>query len=208
MLNFDASWLEEGEKLVCFGDSLTAAKDGYVKILEAKLKKQKIQVINAGVGGDKTPSALARLRSDVIALKPDAVSIFLGTNDSAVGRGVWADEPRVEPAAYKNNLIWIIHLCRLTGINKFSITTPAGRFEGTALASYGNVLPQYCIAAREAAEESGSRLVPLDAAFIQEWLLRGAHAKSGLLLTRDGVHMTNAGNELIAATMLDAWKMV
>ena len=207
MLNFDTPWLEKGERLICFGDSLTAAEDGYVKILEAKLKRHKIRVINAGLGGDKTPNALARLRSDVIALKPDAVSIFLGVNDSAVGRGVWADEPRVEPAAYKNNLIWLVHLCRLAGISKFSITTPAGHFEGPALASYGNVLRQYCIAAREAADESGSRLVPLDAAFIQEWLLHSSKAQSGLLLTRDGVHMTNAGNELIAATMLDAWKM-
>jgi lysophospholipase L1-like esterase len=187
-------WLEKGERLICFGDSLTAAEDGYVKILEAKLNKQKIQVINAGLGGEKTPTALARLRSDVIALKPDAVSIFLGVNDSAVGRSVWADEPRVEPAAYKSNLIWLVHLGRLAGIKKFSITTPAGHFEGTALASYGNVLPQYGIAAREAADESGSRLVPLDAAFIQTWLLRGSNAKSSLLMTRDGVHIQTAMN--------------
>jgi hypothetical protein len=62
------------------------------------------------------------------------------------------------------------------------------------------------VAAREAADESGSRLVPLDAVFAQE-LLHGARAKSGLLLTCDGVHMTSAGNELIASTMLATWKM-
>jgi lysophospholipase L1-like esterase len=207
MLTFDTPWLDKGEKLVCFGDSLTAARDGYVKILEDKLRKLKIKVINAGLGGDKTPAALTRLRSEVIALKPDAVSIFLGANDAAVGRGVWADEPRVEPAAYKNNLIWIVHLCRLAGIRKFSIATPAWQFEGAALANSGSVMPLYCIAAREAAEESGSRLAPLDAAFAREWLTRGSRAKSGLLLTRDGVHMTPAGNELIAATMLATWKL-
>ncbi|MFA6103332.1 MAG: GDSL-type esterase/lipase family protein [Victivallaceae bacterium] len=207
MLTFDTPWLEKGEKLVCFGDSLTAAQDGYVKILESKLRKLKIKVINAGLGGDKTPAALARLRADVIALKPDAVSVFLGANDAAVGRGIWADEPRVEPEAYKSNLIWIIHLCRLSGIRKFSIATPAWQFEGAALANCGGVMPVYCIAAREAADESGSRLVPLDAVFAQEWLTRGSSAKSGMLLTRDGTHMTPAGNELIAATMLSAWKL-
>jgi len=207
MLNFDAPWLEKNDTLVCLGDSLTAAKDGYVKILEDKLKKLKIKVINAGVGGDKTPTALTRLRTDVIALKPDAVSIFLGANDAAVGRGVWADEPRVEPEAYKNNLIWIVHLCRLAGIKKFSIATPAFQFEGAALASYGNTLPRYCVAAREAAEESDSRLAPLDAMFAQEWLQNSGKAQSGLLLTRDGVHMTPAGNQLIASTMLTAWKL-
>lgn len=207
MLTFDTPWLAKGEKLVCFGDSLTAAQDGYVKILEDKLKKQKIKVINAGFGGDKTPAALARVRADVIALKPDAVSIFLGANDAAVGRGVWADEPRVEPAAYKSNLIWIIHLCRLAGIRKFSIATPAWHFEGAALENNGGVMPFYSIAAREAADEADARLVPLDAAFAREWLTHGSRAKSGMLLTRDGTHMTPAGNELIAATMLSAWKM-
>jgi lysophospholipase L1-like esterase len=207
MIAFDTPWLGNGEKLICFGDSITASKDGYVKILEEKLGKQNIKVVNAGLGGDKTPTALTRLRSEVIDLKPDAVSIFLGTNDAAVGRGMWADEPRVEPEAYKSNLKWIVHLCRLAGIRKFSIATPAWQFEGAAFANSGGVMPVYCIAAREAADETGSRLVPLDAAFAQEWLTRGSQAKSGMLLTRDGVHMTQTGNELIAKTMLSAWKM-
>jgi hypothetical protein len=37
--------------------------------------------------------------------------------------------------------------------------------------------------------------------------LRGAEAKAGLLMTRDGVHMTPEGNRLIASTMLTAWKL-
>lgn len=207
MMVYDTPWLEKGEKLVCFGDSLTAAKDGYIKTLEDSLKKLKIKVINAGLGGDKTPAALTRLRSEVIALKPDAVSIFLGTNDAAVGRGVWSDEPRVEPEAYKSNLIWIVHLCRLEGINKFSIATPAWQFEGEAFANAGGVMPKYCIGAREAADETKARLVPLDAAFAREWRLRGSKSQAGLLMTRDGVHMTAEGNHLIAATMLKTWML-
>jgi len=206
MLEFNGPWLESGEKLVCLGDSLTAAENGYVGILKKKLGEKKVDVINAGLGGDKTPAALSRLRASVIDLKPDAVSIFLGANDAAVGRGVWADEPRVEPSAYKSNLIWIVHLCRLAGIKKFSIATPAGQFEGAALAAYGAAaMPIYCLAAREAAEESKARLVPLDAAFAMEWQTHGGSAKGGLLLTVDGVHMTQAGNELIASTMLATW---
>jgi lysophospholipase L1-like esterase len=207
MLTFDTPWLEKNEKLVCFGDSLTRAQDGYVKILKDHLEKLNIKVVNAGLGGDKTPAALARLRSDVISLKPDAVSVFLGANDAAVGRGVWADEPRVEPAAYKSNLIWIVHLCRLAGIKKFSIATPAWQFEGAALENCGAVMSLYCLAAREAADESGSRLVPLDAVFAQKWMTHGSQAKSGMLLTRDGTHMTPDGDTLIASTMLSAWKM-
>jgi len=207
MLTFDVPWLGKGEKLVCFGDSLTWVPDGYIRILENKLRKWQIKVINAGQDGDKTPTALTRLRAEVIALKPDAVSIFLGANDAAVGRGIWADEPRVEPAAYKNNLIWIVHLCRLSEIKKFSIATPAWQFEGAALTNASNSMLAYCIAARDADDESGSRLAPLDAAFAQRWLTCGSNAKDGLLLTCDGTHMTPVGNELIAQTMLAAWNM-
>jgi lysophospholipase L1-like esterase len=207
MLNFDTPWLEKNDTLVCFGDSLTASKEGYVKILEGKLKKLKIKIINAGVGGDKTPTALTRLKSDVIDLKPDAVSIFFGANDAAVGRGIWSDEPRIDHGSYKSNLIWIVHLCRLSGIKKFSISTPAGNYEGEEFVNSGGVMSSYCIGAREAADEIEARLVPLDAAFSLEWQLRGAEAKAGLLLTRDGVHMTPEGNQLIASTMLKAWKL-
>ena len=207
MLKFDTPWLEKNDTLVCFGDSLTAAKDGYIKIIEDELRSRQIKVINAGLGGDKTPTALTRLKSDVIALKPDAVSIFFGANDAAVGRGIWSDEPRIEHGAYKSNLIWIVHLCRLSGIKKFSISTPAGHYEGDEFVNSGGVMSSYCIGAREAADEIKSRLVPLDAAFALEWQLRGAEAKAGLLMTRDGVHMTPEGNRLIASTMLTAWKL-
>lgn len=203
----ETPWLAKGEKLVCFGDSITAAKDGYIKTVEEELRPLQIEVVNAGVGGDKTPNALARLQSDVIALKPDAVSIFFGANDAAVGRGKWSDEPRIEPGAYKSNLIWIVHLCRLSGIKKFSISTPAGNYEGDELVNSGGVVSRYCIGAREAADEIEARLVPLDAAFALQWQLRGAESKAGLLMTRDGVHMTHEGNRLIATTFLKTWRM-
>ena len=49
--------------------------------------------------------------------------------------------------------------------------------------------------------------VPLDAEFANEWQLYGSRAKDGMLLTRDGIHMTPRGNEIIAAAMLATWKL-
>jgi lysophospholipase L1-like esterase len=201
MLTFDSPWLAKGETLVCFGDSITAS-GVYTGMLQAALKKYKIKVINSGVGGDKTPSALTRLKKDVTDHKPDAVSVYLGTNDSAVGRHQWADEPTVHPVAYKTNLIWIIHLCKLAGIKKFSVATPAWRFYGPAAFFQGDIMRGYCLMAREAADETESRLVPLDAAF------EAAHSGNGAgFFSPDGVHMTEKGARLIADTMLSAWSM-
>jgi len=205
MITFEDSFLKKGEKLLCFGDSLTASKTGYVKILQDRLGKLDIEVINAGRGGDKTTWALTRLQNDVIERKPDAVSIFLGANDAAVGRGVWADEPIVSPEAYRCNLVWIIHLCRMAGIEKFSITPPLYRFEDKSWAEFGDIMVPYRLAAREAADEMKARFVPADIAFAEEWDRHPGH--TGLLLTTDGTHLTEKGNQIVAETMLKTWGM-
>jgi lysophospholipase L1-like esterase len=75
--------------LVCLGDSLTAGygagspgvedqTKAYPAYLQSKLV---IPVINAGVSGDTTVDALARLDGDVLSQKPRMVIICLGAND-------------------------------------------------------------------------------------------------------------------------------
>jgi lysophospholipase L1-like esterase len=69
--------------IICFGDSLTygtGARKGmdYPAQLSKMIKKT---VINAGVPGDTTASALRRLERDVLSKKPDVVLITLGGND-------------------------------------------------------------------------------------------------------------------------------
>ena len=206
----NAPWLEQGETLLCFGDSITADTPGYVGILTEKLALRGIKVINAGRGGDKTTWALGRIDSDIVAQHPDAVSIFLGANDAAVGRGIWADEPRVSPEAYECNLEWIIHLLKLFGnIKKFSIATPLAFFEGSTYAMHGDILREYCLKAREAAENMQAILVPLDVMWERATKEREAHRnqETGFLLTKDGTHPTAEGYRLIADFMLKTWKL-
>ena len=70
----EGPWLQSGETLVCFGDSLTSAANGYVKILQEKLQFRGIKVVNAGLAGDKTPQALTRLQP----LSPEKTSVLAG----------------------------------------------------------------------------------------------------------------------------------
>ena len=205
----EGPWLKKGETLLCFGDSLTAAKTGYVSFLQKHLEPKGIRVLNAGLGGDKTPYALTRLQKEVIELKPDAVSLFFGANDAVIGRGEWRDEPVVSPLTYKENLMWIIHLCRLLGnIRKFSINTLPWRMEGKAFYDFGDLRVPYCQAAREAADQMNVRLVPLDTVFQLAWEKNQSKASpEGLLYTADGIHMTAAGYEMIAQSMLKEWNM-
>ena len=72
-----------GRSLVCFGDSITAgvgAKPGedIASRLGVALRRT---VVNAGVSGDTTAAALARVSADVLVHRPGIVVVCLGGND-------------------------------------------------------------------------------------------------------------------------------
>ena len=83
-------------KIVFFGDSITdcdrdrndeaSLGNGYVKILADKLlpiyPDMDIELINKGISGDEVCDLLARVDEDVISLRPDAVVIMIGINNT------------------------------------------------------------------------------------------------------------------------------
>jgi lysophospholipase L1-like esterase len=83
-------------KIVFFGDSITdcdrdrsdekSLGDGYVKVLADKLRPiypdMDIELINKGISGNEVCDLLARVNSDVIDYKPDAVVIMIGINNT------------------------------------------------------------------------------------------------------------------------------
>ncbi len=77
--------IEQGETLVCLGDSITQSDPGYVSLLAelitARYPERGIRVINAGIGGHKAPDMLARLERDVFAHRPNWVTVNVGIND-------------------------------------------------------------------------------------------------------------------------------
>lgn len=73
----------QGEKIVCFGDSLTegigaAAGEDYPSILARQLP---YPVINAGRSGDTSADGLSRLETDVLRRNPRLVIVLFGGND-------------------------------------------------------------------------------------------------------------------------------
>jgi acyl-CoA thioesterase I len=83
-----------GSKIIAFGDSLTAgygalAGEDYPSRLSAMIGAP---VLNAGVSGDTTESALARLDSDVLSRDPRIVIVGLGGNDFLRGATIASTE--------------------------------------------------------------------------------------------------------------------
>lgn len=195
-------WLEKGETLVCYGDSITA-RPGYFEIISNSLAQAGIRAVNAGRGGDNSATALMRI-DEVVAKKADAAMIFFGTNDSAAGRGRWVGEPSLEPETYRDNVLWMIHRLRQAGVRKFSVVTTAGRIEGEGFLEFGNRRELYNVKTREVADRAPAVLVPLDVVFDEARKSRTPDAR-GRIFTVDGVHLTDEASALAAETMLKAW---
>jgi acyl-CoA thioesterase I len=72
-----------GENIICFGDSLTFGT-GAGKNMDYPSQLSRMMstpVINAGIPGDTTAMAIARLEKDVLSKSPRMVLITLGGND-------------------------------------------------------------------------------------------------------------------------------
>src|SRR5258708_6696384 len=80
--------LAKGERIVFLGDSITqagAAPGGYVALAKDAIARKhpdlEIEVIGAGISGNRVPDLEARLEKDVLAKMPTLVIIYIGIND-------------------------------------------------------------------------------------------------------------------------------
>jgi len=108
--------------LVCFGDSNTHGNVSYNWVNDLSSQLTDYQVFNAGINSDLTYTLLQRI-DDVIACKPNFITILIGTNDvnSTMGKIVekrYQDLGRVSKDIspnfedFKKNYIKIIRLLK------------------------------------------------------------------------------------------------
>jgi acyl-CoA thioesterase I len=79
-----------GAKVMVYGDSLSAAyglnpADGWVALMQNKLKPRGVEVVNASISGETTRGGLSRIKGDLAAHKPNIVLLALGANDGLRG---------------------------------------------------------------------------------------------------------------------------
>jgi acyl-CoA thioesterase I len=122
--NSPGAFLERGRRtttrtlVVCAGDSIThgMVSANYVEMLERRFAAKGCEFVNAGINGNLAYNLLQRL-DDVIACRPDVVTILIGTNDvNATFSQEWEDTYRKEQklpekptlARYRQNVERII----------------------------------------------------------------------------------------------------
>jgi len=204
-------------KIVTVGDSITEAgkyPGGYVWLLQRYLNAlypdRKIEIVNAGISGNKARDMQARFQKDAIDQKPGLVMINVGVND------VWHaffDFPKnqfypqgnlptgVPLAEYREKITQMVLAAKAAGIRVALLSpTPIGE---TLDGPENRRLPEYIATMREIALQNQCLFIDLNAPFREVIGTYQKHAGKTLnLLAADGVHPNPSGYRIMAFTIL------
>ena len=214
--------LRNVHRIVALGDSITQFGDGpqgYVGIIRNTLQKlypdQNFEVINAGISGNKSNQMLARFQQDVIDKNPDMVTISCGVND--VWHGFYDNHPKgdgprgIPIPKYRANIEKMISMAEAAHIRVVILSTTVIYEDPNSPENLK--VKGYNAALEEIAKKRHLPFVNFQPVFWRILLPYRATGATALLLTVDGVHMNNAGNQLMAYTILkglgikpDEWK--
>ena len=202
-----------GSRVLFYGDSITDwfrvkedAGDlghGYaarVAGVYRALFGEDVLFINRGVSGNRVGDLLERYEEDVLALRPDVISILIGVNDT------WRRYDRNDPtsaeifeARYAQLLGRIrgdLPNCRIMMIEPFLLHEPADRWQ------WHEDLDPKRLAVCRLAQKYADWYLPMQGILTEE-VIRTHCRESSLLY--DGVHPTEKGQALLAVHILKTW---
>jgi lysophospholipase L1-like esterase len=214
--------IQPNSKLVMIGDSITdverarpvgeglfgALGKGYVAVTDAMLSstypERRIRVVNMGLGGNTVRDLKARWNNDVLALKPDWVSVMIGIND------VWRqfDSPlrpeiAVPLAEYSDTLDELVEKT-IPAVKGMVLMTPY-MIEPNKKDAMRKTMDAYGSAVKKIAKKHKTIVVDAQAAF--DSVLKHTHPMN---LAWDRIHPGITGHTLIARAFLRAvgyeWK--
>lgn len=187
------------ERVAFLGDSITqsgARAGGYVDHLRTALAeaRPRASVIPAGISGHKVPDLLERFRADVIEPGATKVFLYIGINDvwhSKNGNGTPIDR-------YEAGLRTLVRDMRASGAEVVLATPTVIGERRPGENPMDGMLERFAAASRRVAAEEGATLCDLRRAFHDHLRVFNPGNLERGVLTTDGVHMTPAGNRLLA----------
>jgi len=203
---------EQGERIVFLGDSITEAGNqpgGYVSLVRDELATRfptlGIEVIGAGISGNKVPDLEARLDRDVLARKPTTVVIYIGINDvwhSLQGGGTPKE-------TFEKGLRSIVDRIRAGGARTILCTPTVIGERAIGSNPLDAMLESYSDITRRVAADMKTGLLDLRTACGQHLAAHHAATKGTFtddkgVLTSDSVHLNATGNRFLADRMLEA----
>ena len=206
-LTREQSPVSEKEVIAFFGDSITQAgarPGGYCKLIGEAIAKERpelgVEIVYAGISGNKVPDLERRLERDLLSKKPTIVFIYIGINDvwhSTRGKGT----PKVQ---FDTGLRRLIEKISESGA-RIVLCTPSVIGEKKAGENpLDEMLDEYSAISRKVASETGVTLCDLRKSFVDQLKVNNPENKRSGILTRDGVHLNIDGNRFVAALASEA----
>lgn len=199
--------VSEKEVIAFLGDSITQAgarPGGYCKLIGDALAKERpelgVEVVYAGISGNKVPDLERRLERDVLGKKPTIVFIYIGINDvwhSTRGKGT----PKVQ---FDTGLRRIIKKISDSGASVVLCTPSVIGEKKEGANPLDEMLDEYSAVSRAIASETGVKLCDLRKAFVDHLNANNPENKRNGILTRDGVHLNIDGNRFVANLAAEA----
>lgn len=197
-----------------FGDSITM-QGGFIDRIQQALEKRSAankqepnQLFRHGLNGGRVPTVLAgespwgKLGGSMAELvaneRPGLLVIYLGVND------VWHGDKGTTPEDYEAGLKSMLEIGKKSGA-KVVLCTPSIIGEEREGNQLNQVLGEYAEIVRRVSREESLTLCDLHAAFIAELERVNPSNEHQGKLTYDGVHMNDAGNQLIAEELAKAF---
>lgn len=196
-------------RIVFFGDSITEAgaqPGGYVSLVAEELDAEHapgtIEVIGAGISGNKVPHLQARLDEDVLTHGPTHVVIYIGIND------VWhhfefESVTGTDAVTYRDGLTAMVKTIQEAGVDVLLCTPSVIGEDTNSEAPPNHLLRDYAELTRSVAAVTGATLCDLRQAFEEALAELNPEGAYEGVLTTDGVHLNDAGNRMVADFMLE-----
>lgn len=213
------------EKIILFqGDSITdtgRAKEpgkeankgyGYANMVAGELmanEPYKYKCFNRGIGGNRSIDLYARIKTDMINLNPDYMSILVGVNDVwheyTIKNGLSAEKYELIYGLMIEELLETLPNLKIMILEPFVL--PGSATENTEEHParwdyFSHEVPLRAAAAKRVAKKYGLPFVPLQEMFNQA----NADAPKPGYWLRDGVHPTQAGHTLIKRAWLKCYE--
>ncbi len=201
--------------IVFIGDSITDSDRrtdrlglgyGYVDMVARTFagRGHAATVVNAGIAGNRIAHLQQRWQTDVLDYRPDALSVYIGVNDTLAAFFEGRPTP---PSVFEDRYTDILDRTVAAGVTRLVLVEPF--FVDTVLASvrwgeghefiHDDLAPKQAIV-RSLATRYGAGFVPLQS------LVDTAAAQRGpTMVAADGVHPTPLGCRLIADAWLEVW---
>lgn len=202
--------LGEKEVILFNGDSITdAGRDrssraslaGYTTLvaegLAEKFPNTQFSFHNRGIGGNTSRDLLGRVRGELNDLRPTVFTMLIGIND------VWRKYDSNFPTSheqYFDNVTKILdtvkeYTDKIIVLEPFLLPTDPKKAE-----FYEDLMPKILLL-RKAAAAVKATYIPLDGIFAAHFVNKGGKSE---YYSYDGVHLTDAGNEVVARQIVAA----